>query len=42
MMYAVSKLKKENIKIDYGKMANSTKKNDNNLQDISSLVDDLF
>ena len=33
---------KENIKIDYGKMANSTKKNDNNLQDISSLVDDLF
>ena len=32
----------ENIKIDYGKMANSTKKNDNNLQDISSLVDDLF
>ena len=33
---------KENIKIDYGKIVNSTKKNNNNLQDISSLVDDLF
>lgn len=33
---------KENIKIDYGKIVNNTKKNNNNLQDISSLVDDLF
>jgi hypothetical protein len=33
---------KEVMKIDYSKIASSTKASSNNLQDISSLVDDIF
>lgn len=32
----------ESIKIDYSKITNNSKKNENFLQDISSLVDDIF
>lgn len=33
---------KENIKVDYSKISNNNKIESNNLQDISSLVDDIF
>lgn len=33
---------KENIKIDYNKITSGTKKNNSSMQDISSLVDDIF